>query len=166
VIARALAAVAAVGTGLVVAAAPTGAATPHRCATSELRLQYIRSEGAAGTIFEKLRFVARRHSVRCSLRGYPTVALQGRSGDELAIHVSRMRAPKRTVIVAPGHFARFTVRHPSADPTTTQPCKTRVYGFGASPPGDTRALTARVGHHPKPLFCKRGARVTPVGRRY
>ena len=138
---------------------------PSTCTTSQLRLRYSGSEGAAGTIFEKLRLVARR-GVVCSLRGYPVVALQGRSGDELMIHVGRQPGTPRTVVVSRRHPARFTVRHPSADPSTTAPCSIRVFAFAAVPPRASRALRVTVGSRPKPRFCRAGARVSPVARHY
>ena len=138
---------------------------PERCTGSQLRLRYSGSEGAAGTIAERLRLVVRR-DIACTLRGYPTVALQGRSGDELMIHVGRLPGTPRTVVVSRGHPARFTVRHPSSSPSTGRPCGIRVYAFAVVPPRATRALRVSVGSRPKPRFCRAGARVSPVAKSY
>jgi hypothetical protein len=152
---------------LLVAAASAQGLTPvpRPCSTSDLRLRYSGSEGAAGTQVEKLRFVARR-GVTCALKGYPAVALQGRSGDELRIRLRRAPGTPQRVVLTSGEPARFTIRHPTISPRTGRPCAIRVFSFGASPPGDSRAVTVGTGRRAEPPFCRTRARVTPLADRY
>ena len=148
-------------------AAPTAVAAPAACHTGDLRLAFAGSEGAAGTMFEKLR-LAPRPGVSCTLRGYPGVALLGRRGRVKPVHVARIHDdlhPVRTLAFTRRRPARFDVRHPSFDPRTTRTCGLRVYAIRVIPPGETSSLTVRVGRTPL-RFCRAGARVTPVGRRY
>jgi hypothetical protein len=152
----------------VVAAAtwvPSAEAGTQPCRSSELRLVLHGSQGAAGTLFELLRLEPRR-GVSCTMGGYPGVSLLGRRGRRLPIQVGRERGSLnrlRTLTFAHRRSARFDLRHPSTD-LQTNGCPTNTFAIRVIPPNETHALTVRPRH---PLrFCRRGARVTPVGRHY
>ncbi len=145
--------------------AAVAAAAAPTCASNQLTLHYKGFEGAAGTGYELFRLVPRR-GLTCRLGGYPGVALLDSRG-RTVIHVARYHDdlhPLRTLTFSRRKPARFDVRHPNADPRTGRRCSHRVASVRVIPPNATRALTW---HFRRPLhLCTKGARVTPVGRRY
>jgi hypothetical protein len=122
-------------------------------------------DGAAGTGHELFRLVPRA-GVRCTLGGYPGIALLGRHGHPV-VSVGRYHDdlhPVRTLTFSHRHPARFDIRHPDFDPRTTKPCTHRIAAIRVIPPNETRPLTHRFRH---PLhLCTTGAVVSPVGRHY
>jgi hypothetical protein len=151
----------------VVAVATSAEAAPGPCRSSHLRLVYHGPNGAAGTIYELMRLET-RPGVSCTMRGYPGVSLLGRHGRRLPIAVGRdttSRNPLRIETFGPGRSARFSIRHPSADPATTESCRIRAFFVRVIPPNETHALMVRIPRTPA-HFCRAGARVTPVGRHY
>ncbi|MEA2428848.1 MAG: hypothetical protein QOF37_2476 [Thermoleophilaceae bacterium] len=146
------------------AAAPSAGAAARPCRTSDLRLVFAGSQGAAGTMFESLRLSPHR-GVSCTLRGYPGVSLLGRHGRTLPVAVGREPGTVATLAFSHARPARFDVRHPSFDPRTTRPCRIHVFFFRVIPPGETSALTVSTGSQSR-FFCRASVRVTPVGRHY
>jgi len=104
--------------------APAGLAAPAsvRGCSKSLALSYVRALNSAGHGQWDL---ALRNTSRsaCSLRGFAAVHLQGPHGKVLRVRVTHSsRTPVRTVVLAPGKRAFFTVEFPAAGP-----CGRRVF---------------------------------------
>jgi hypothetical protein len=146
-------------------AGAVAAAAPGACHSSDLKLVYRGFQGAAGTGAEMFR-LSPRSGIRCTLRGYPGVALLDARGRSV-IHVGKLHDdlhPVRTLAFSHRRPARFDVRHPDFNSRTGKRCMQRIAAVQVIPPGETHALTLQFGHALR--LCKAGARVTPVGRRY
>jgi hypothetical protein len=141
------------------------AAAAPPCHSSQLRLVYHGGQGGLGTFYEAFRLEPRR-GVRCRLGGYPGVALLDSRGHKVA-HVGHYHDdahPVRKLTFTRRRPARFDVRHPGADPSTGKACPLRIVAAEMIPPNETQFLTVNFR---RPLhFCRAGARVTPLGRRY
>ena len=148
-------------------AAVSAAATPAQCNPGNVRLVSAGSQGAAGTLAEQFRMVPRR-GVSCVSGGYPDIELIGTDGKVLDIKVGHLTDdlhPVRTLTFSHHRPARFDIRHPSFNGKTGKPCKHRVAAVRVFPPNQAGSLKVSL-DRPLPRFCTRGAKVTPVGRRY
>ena len=121
------------------ATAPSGRV--RSCAASQLRLALVRVLGATGHRSWDLAF-SNVGSTSCSLRGYPSVELVGRSGRAIGPRVLRDRLFRtETVDLAPGQRAFFTLVYAIAGP-----CRPRSFnadGLAVIPPGAGRRLVLR-----------------------
>lgn len=144
------------------ASAEPGVTAAAACTVNDAGLEYNGQDGAAGTLVETFRYT-KAGGGRCSLKGFPKVTLLRKSGRALPIRVRRSGArPVRRVSLRPGRPVHFEVRHPSADPDTSQPCRTRVWGFRIKTPGFSKDLTLSLSSPVR--FCDQGARKTAFGR--
>lgn len=121
------------GTATTSTSTPTTNSGATTCTPKQLGIHYVRSGGAAGTVYETFAFVNVSSSA-CSLYGYPGVSLVLTSGqvDDITNVRDPSRPPKH-VVVAPGARAPFVlgVHGPAA-----QPCvQARELRF--IPPNDT-----------------------------
>ncbi|MEA2450575.1 MAG: hypothetical protein QOG63_2507 [Thermoleophilaceae bacterium] len=154
---------AAVAIGAGAASAERGVHAAGACGVNDASLSYDGSEGAAGTQFEKFRYIAKTGSVHCTMRGFPRVTLLSKSGSALPIKVRRSHnRPVKTVGLRKGKPVAFELAHPSADPASTKPCKIKVYAFRVHTKGFKKDLTLSLS--PPLRFCDKGARRTAVGR--
>ncbi|MFI6560918.1 DUF4232 domain-containing protein [Streptomyces sp. NPDC050534] len=88
--------------------APT-ASSVHTCTVGDLRLSLGREEGAAGSLYQPIRFTNTGRG-SCALRGYPGVSVldsRHRQIGPAATHSGRSYA---TVVLAPGHSASAVIR--------------------------------------------------------
>jgi hypothetical protein len=144
------------------ASADSGVNAARACTLNDAGLEYNGQDGAAGTLVEQFRYV-KVGAGSCSLKGFPKVTLLRKSGRALPIRVRRSGArPVRKVSLQRGKAVHFEVRHPSADPGTSQPCRTRVHGFRVRTPGFAKDLTLELSSPVR--FCEKGARKTAFGR--
>jgi hypothetical protein len=94
---------------------PRAAAAAAACSSSQLRLDYVGTEGATGHL--EVTLALHNASQRtCTLRGYPGARLLGAGGAPLALTVKRgggffpdSQRPARPVTLKPGGRARFGV---------------------------------------------------------
>lgn len=123
-------------------AGEAAAATPG-CATSGL-VVWIETpgNGAAGSIFYKLRFT-NLSGRTCTLSGYPGVSAVNLSGAQLGSSASRERpASPRRVTLAAGASASATLRIVEAGNFPASRChRTTAAGLRVYPPGQSRAKT-------------------------
>jgi hypothetical protein len=112
--------------GLTGAAGPADA-TVAACGNSSLTVSHLPAQGATGHGSFVLLFKNTSRST-CDVYGYPGLDALNASGHVLA-HAQRTlhgfaggAHVKRTVTVAPGHFASATVEWMSFDPVTTRSC--------------------------------------------
>jgi hypothetical protein len=163
VLALSAAAAAAVAIAAGGASADSGVTAAAACTVNDATLEYNGQDGAAGTLVETFRYV-KRGGGRCSLEGFPKVTLLRKSGRALPIRVRRSGArPVRRVGLRRGKPVHFEVRHPSADPDTSRPCSTRVWGFRIKTPGFSKDLELELSSAVR--FCDEGARKTAFSRR-
>ena len=105
----ALACVAVSAAGLAMGAFSVRAA-PHRCASSQLSVEFRGLSAASGRAYQDFAFI--NHGPLCSLRGWPTLSFLDASGAALSVRApSRTSEPLRTVILTEGGRAYFTFRY-------------------------------------------------------
>ena len=121
-------------------AAPTATATAT-CQTQDLELSLGQAQGAAGSVYEPLRFTNKGTSA-CTLYGYPGVSFvtEG-SGDQIGSPASRNpQHPAATVILAAGATAEAVLRIIDHGNYGAEQCKaTTVSGLRVYPPGNKAA---------------------------
>lgn len=126
-------------------AAATPAAPCTRASVS------VRDDGpagvAAGQAFRTFRV---RSTLRCTLRGNPTVKLLGRHGGPIDVRVTGSGKGSHLLTVAPGRPAYLVFGYTNPD-TPTPPCGVLAYGLAITPRGTTAPLRLKLRH---PLrFC-------------
>ncbi|MBV2357520.1 DUF4232 domain-containing protein [Streptomyces sp. J2-1] len=89
-------------------AAPRPAAT-HTCSASNLRVSLGRAEGAAGSLYETVRFTNTSKS-SCALRGYPGVSVLDSAHHQIGKAATRSGRSYGTVTLKPGHSATSVLR--------------------------------------------------------
>jgi hypothetical protein len=150
--------VAALGAGLGAALVAPGAgigSTPSRCATANLRLEFVQQLGAAGA---RDRTMALRNvgPTTCVLRGYPGVGLLDGHAQLMTLTVNRAHRAVHTVTLSAWHRAFFTFHFES-----NGPCSSGVFptGMQVYPPNATQAL--RI-YQPAGICAGDHPAVTPV----
>jgi hypothetical protein len=111
------------------------------CATKDLAVALGQGDGAAGSVYEPLRFTNRGTSA-CTLRGYPGVSfVTAGSGDQVGAPASRNpQHPARTVKLAPGRTADAVVQIVDHGNYAPDQCEARaVSGLRVYPPGSKSA---------------------------
>ena len=115
--------------------------TSTTCATKDLTLSIGAGNGAAGSIYEPLRFTNNAASA-CTLDGYPGVSFvtEG-SGDQVGAPASRNpQHPAKTVTLAPGASAEAVLQVVDHGNYGPDQCKaTGVSGLRVYPPGNKDA---------------------------
>ncbi|MFF4560557.1 DUF4232 domain-containing protein [Streptomyces sp. NPDC001435] len=84
-------------------------AGPRTCAVKDLYLSMGRAEGAAGSLYQPIRFTNTSTS-KCALRGYPGVSVLDTAHRQIGPAATRSGSPYGTVTLAPGHSASAIVR--------------------------------------------------------
>jgi hypothetical protein len=137
-------AVAAGGTGaLIAAASPAAAAGTPGCRTSGLVVWLnTNSNGAAGSNFYTLNFT-NLSGQRCTLRGYPGVSAVNLSGRQLGRAASRNNARRvKTISIRNGGTARTTVQIVEAGNFSPSACgPTTAAGLRVFPPNQGSSRT-------------------------
>ena len=122
--------------------APAAASTSTAgCLTKNLSFSIGTSEGAAGSVYEPLRFT-NNGSAACTLRGYPGVSfVTGGSGQQVGADATRNpQHATVTVTLAPGATAESIVQVVNHMNYSPAQCKAAdVSGFRVYPPGETEA---------------------------
>ena len=127
---------------------PSTSAPVTTCQTQDLSIALGTSEGAAGSVYEPLRFTNTGTST-CTLTGYPGVSfVTGGSGDQVGAAASRNpQHAATTVTLAPGATAESVVQVVNHENYAPAQCKaTDVSGFRVYPPGDTAAAYVPFDH--------------------
>jgi Protein of unknown function (DUF4232) len=110
--------------------------TMPSCSTANLRLDLVRTLGAAGA--RDWDFALRNvGSNTCQLKGYPRVALLDRSARLMDVTVGRGRGTVRAVVLRAWQRSFFTFHFES-----NGPCPSGIFptGLQVAPPGITRRL--------------------------
>ncbi|MGW3143667.1 DUF4232 domain-containing protein [Streptomyces sp. NPDC001177] len=84
-------------------------AGPRTCAVKELYLSMGRGEGAAGSLYQPIRFTNTSTS-KCALRGYPGVSVLDTAHRQIGPAAGRSGSSYGTVTLGPGHSASAIVR--------------------------------------------------------
>ncbi|UXY27425.1 DUF4232 domain-containing protein [Streptomyces sp. HUAS TT20] len=79
------------------------------CAVKDLYLSMGRGEGAAGSLYQPIRFTNTSTS-KCALRGYPGVSVLDTAHKQIGPAATRSGSPYGTVTLAPGHSASAIIR--------------------------------------------------------
>lgn len=79
------------------------------CAVKDLYLSMGRGEGAAGSLYQPIRFTNTSTS-KCALRGYPGVSVLDTAHRQIGPAAGRSGSSYGTVTLAPGHTASAIVR--------------------------------------------------------
>ena len=129
--ALAAATVASVGVGTTAAfgsAAGTqghGRAVLAPCLGADLKVTLGRSEGAAGTIYQRIH-VANTGSQACTVSGYPRVSFRNAAGQPVGLPSLRQNftgVPIRVITIEPGRLAHTDVAIPQAANFPRRSCK-------------------------------------------
>ncbi|HZZ97255.1 MAG TPA: DUF4232 domain-containing protein [Jatrophihabitantaceae bacterium] len=120
--------VAALSTGLAIAAGPAGARSVPACGNHSLAVSHNHSQGAMGHSNIIIRF-KNVSSSACSLYGYPGLDALGSYGTVLK-HAKRTvhgftggASSLQTIVVQPGHFASADVEWMNFNPKTSGDCQ-------------------------------------------
>lgn len=114
------------------------AAAPGTCVRKQLAAQANGGEGAAGTIYNKW-VLTNVSKTKCTLSGYPSIALYGKRGRPIATIVKRDLPPGPAVVtLAPGGSARFLTSY-SDVPSSRRPCPASSV-MQITPPGVEKSL--------------------------
>jgi hypothetical protein len=127
------------------AAATTGggatAATTPECRTTNLKLSLGPSDGAAGHVFQSLRFT-NVSKVSCVIVGFPGVSyVTGDKGTQVGKPAARDGAIGPQITLRPGQVASATISMTDIgvfDPAVCKPTTTR--GFRVYPPDSTASM--------------------------
>jgi len=118
-------------------AAPS-AASAGTCVRKQLAVKAGRGEGAAGTIFNTW-ILTNVSKTRCTLSGYPSIALYGKRGRPIPTTVKRDLPPGPALVtLAPGGSARFLSSY-SDVPSSRRPCPASSV-MQVTPPGVAKSL--------------------------
>jgi len=123
------------------------------CATKDLDISLGQGQGAAGSVYEPLRFT-NNGARACTLYGYPGVSfVTAGSGDQVGVPASRNpQHPARTVILSPGARADAVVQVVDHGNYGAEQCQaTPVSGLRVYPPGNKDA--AYVPFHDSVAAC-------------
>jgi len=118
------------------------------CATKNLSFSIGTADGAAGSVYEPLRFT-NKGSAACTLFGYPGVSfVTAGSGDQIGADASRNpQHSAATVTLAPGATAESIVQVVDHMNYSPELCKAAdVSGFRVYPPGETAAAYVPFDH--------------------
>jgi hypothetical protein len=121
-------AVAALSTGLAIAAGPAGARSVPACGNHSLAVTHNHSQGAMGHSNIVIRFKNIGYGA-CSLYGYPGLDALGSYGTVLK-HAKRTvngftggASSLQTIVIQPGHFASADVEWMNFNPNTSGDCQ-------------------------------------------
>jgi hypothetical protein len=127
------------------------------CKAADLKLSLGPTDGAAGHIYQALRFT-NVSDVTCTMTGFPGVSyVTGDNGTQVGAPAQRDGAVGPTVTLAPGQVASSVVAMTDVgvfDPGACQPTPTR--GFRVYPPNSTASMfvaengTGCAGNPPSP----------------
>ena len=123
------------------------AAQAPRCHTSDLGAIFTQREGAAGSVYVKVRLTNTSLST-CAIYGYGGLKLVGPNPGQPDVpptNLLRNRPPGPTLVVlAPGQAADKQLRYstvPSAGDNQTGPCQVEPRRVLITPPDETTSLT-------------------------
>jgi hypothetical protein len=106
-----LAALASVGTALPLSPAAASSTTPAPCTGSQLGVHLGRSDGAAGTTYQVVRF-RNTSSAACTLDGYPRFVHLNAAGDRIGFP-AKPAGSHQAVTIRPGHVGVAALGIPS-----------------------------------------------------
>jgi hypothetical protein len=138
-------------TARVVATTTSASQAAGSCQTKDLSLSLGPGEGAAGSVYEPLRFT-NKATTTCTLYGYPGVSfVTAGSGDQVGAAASRNpQHSAATVTLAPGATAESVVQVVNRHNYSPSQCKARdVSGFRVYPPDNKAAAYVRFEHASK-----------------
>ncbi|WEO97561.1 DUF4232 domain-containing protein [Streptomyces sp. FXJ1.172] len=112
-------------------------ASVRTCTVSDLHLSMGRKEGAAGSLYQPIRFT-NTGTTDCALRGYPGVSVLDTAHRRLGPAATRSGRSYGTVTLAPGHWAASVIR--TANGPVGGPClRTGAY-LRVYPPASRAAV--------------------------
>ncbi len=118
--------------------AALNAAAVGTCVRRQLAVKPNGGEGAAGTIYNKW-VLTNVSKTKCTLSGYPSIALYGKRGRPIPTTVKRDLPPGPAVVtLAPGGSARFLTSY-SDVPSSRRPCPASSV-MQITPPGVAKSL--------------------------
>ena len=120
---------------------PDQAAGPDRCHSNVLALSLGNSEGAAGTVYQAVRFT-NTSGRTCTLQGFPGVSyVTGDNGAQVGAAAVHHNSKGAAVRVAPGAVASVAVGMVNVRNFDASTCKpTPVRGLRVYPPNETASL--------------------------
>ncbi|MFG2787396.1 DUF4232 domain-containing protein [Streptomyces sp. NPDC048419] len=89
--------------------ARTAARSVHTCTVGDLRLSLGRKEGAAGSLYQPIKFTNISRG-SCALRGYPGVSVLDSKHRQIGAAATHSGRSYATVVLAPGHSASAVIR--------------------------------------------------------
>lgn len=120
---------------------PPGAGNAELCKSADLTLALGDSEGAAGTVWQALRFT-NESSAPCVIQGFPGVSyVAGDDGHQVGAAAYRDGTKGSAVTLSPGQTAYAAVGFSQVgnyDPDECEP--TEVRGLRVYPPQETRSM--------------------------